>query len=83
MTEKAERRAGEMRIGADELLKEFGGAMHVAEAMLLGEISDYRLTYVSDVVSTLILDAAKWRLEHPDLTTVKPLKQRRGERTNG
>ncbi len=55
-----------MRIGAADLLEKYGSPLKVAEAFLKGEIHSYNQQFVTDLVDKITLDAAKWRLEHPD-----------------
>jgi hypothetical protein len=51
-------------IGGDMLLEEFkGSALAVAEALLLGKLESYEIDRVNEVVSPLVLQAAKIRLE--------------------
>ena len=52
-----------MTIGGEELLKEYGSPLAVAEALLLGKIGSYRQQYVCDVVGKTVMEAAKFRVE--------------------
>lgn len=53
-----------MRIGAGQLLQEYGGTpLSVAEALIEGRIDSYYHEFVGDVVSKTILEAARIRIE--------------------
>lgn len=52
-----------MRIGARDLLNKYGTGLAVAEALLTGKLSSFEEAFVSDVVDTIILEAAKFRVK--------------------
>ena len=51
-------------IGADMLETKYGSALAVAEALLRNEIDSHEQEFVNEVVSRIILEAAKFRVEH-------------------
>jgi hypothetical protein len=53
-----------MRIGADELLRKYKNPLKIAEALLLGKLDSSEQEYVDDLVSKIILEAAKFRIAH-------------------
>ncbi len=64
-------------IGGDELIKEFGSILGVAEALILGEIVSYRIECVPGIVGPVILEAARIRLQALGKLTpehIKPVK---------
>ncbi len=65
-------------IGGQELLKKHGDMMAVAEALLEGRIDGYDLQFMSEIVSKVVLEAAKFRVEQKlkVADTLDVLKQR-------
>ena len=59
--------------GAYELQKKYGGSsLAVAEALLRGEIAACQANFVNEIVSMVILEAAKFRVEHAGKGFLKP-----------
>ncbi len=52
-----------MRIGAEWLLEKYGTPLDVAEALIRGRLDSSEQEFVSDLVSKVILDAARVRVE--------------------
>lgn len=52
-----------MRIGAQNLLEDFGSPLAVAEALLEGRLNSFQQQFVADLVSGPIMEAARIRLE--------------------
>ena len=64
-----------MTVGADNLLKEYGGSrIAVAEALLRNEIDSWRLQYVDELISPMIMEAAKFRVENAGKDFLKTRK---------
>jgi hypothetical protein len=62
-----------MTIGADNLLKEYGSPLGVAEALLKGELNSFQQQYASEAIgSQIVLKAAALRLAMPVLEAEKP-----------
>ena len=60
-----------MSIGAEDLLRDYkSDRMAIAEALLKNKLKNYELAYVAEVVNPIILEAAKFRLLHPDVVAV-------------
>ena len=60
-----------MTIGADNLLDKFKqDRMAIVEALLKNQLETYELRFVDELVSPIILDAAKFRLLHPEAVAV-------------
>ena len=53
-----------MKIGAENLLTEYGTALAVAEALIQGKLNSYQEQFVSDIVTLVILEAAKFRIQN-------------------
>jgi|GEM_PF-4541898 len=61
-----------MSIGANELLKDYkGNRLAVAEALLRGEINDFRQEYIDELVDLIILEAAKFRVLNEEFLSKK------------
>ena len=60
-----------MRIGARNLLDEYGSALAVAEAYILGKIPASKEDFILDIVSLVTLEAARIRLEARGLLSKK------------
>lgn len=52
-----------MTLAAGRLLREYGSSLAVAEALLLGKLKSYEQEYVPELVSKMIMEAAKFRVE--------------------
>lgn len=59
-----------MMIGSRDLLNKYGSELAVAEALLRGKLDSYDMRFVDEVVSKVVLEAAKIRLEHAKRDTV-------------
>lgn len=62
-----------MRIGARDLLNEYGSALAVAEAYILGKIHG-KDDFVTELVSLVTLEAARIRLQAKGLLTKENIK---------
>lgn len=58
-----------MSNGAKQLLEKYKSRLAIAEALILGELPSYHQEEVHEVVSPLILEAARIRLQTMGLLT--------------
>lgn len=57
-----------MRIGATHLLEEHGSRLAVAEKLLEGKLDSFAQQFVSDIVDSTLLEAARIRIEQRQTT---------------
>lgn len=63
-------------IGAVDLIEEYGSPLAVAEALLLGKVDSYHMRFVDEVVSEVMIAAAKARLERVEGRATAGIKAR-------
>lgn len=72
-----------MRIGASDLINDFGSSLAVAEAFILGDIDGHDQDFVGDIVDKITLEAARIRLEALGLLNPERIKQIRKDKQVG
>jgi len=56
-------------VGREELIRKHGSRLEVAEALIMGKISSHEQEFIGEIVSPVILEAARIRLEANGLLT--------------